>query len=260
MALFDADRPLRVVVLFSGGASGFAYLAGHDPHFGDLYEVVGGLTDAPEADGIARLRAEDVPVRVNDIDAYYGARGADRRDLGVRESFDAESRSMIEGFDPDLVLLSGYMWILTGPVIDAYPTVNVHPADLRIEADDGERRFVGFDPVFDAIEAGETETRSSVHFVTSDVDDGPLIAISRPFPVHEPLVEALDSFDDGEGLRAYADAHQAWMKWGGDGPAIAKALEVVARGRLSLEGAAVEIDGSRGVYDLGSDAVEPLSG
>lgn len=258
MALFDADRPLRVVVFFSGGASGFAYLADHDPRYGDLYEVVGGLTDDPEAAGIARLRSEDVPVRINDIDAFYDERGADRRDLGVRESFDAESREMIEGFDPDLVLLSGYMWILTTPVIDAYPTINVHPADLRIETNDGERRFVGFDPVFDAIEAGETETRSSVHFVTSDVDDGPLISISRPFPVHEPLIGALDSFDDGDGLRAYADAHQAWMKWEGDGPAIAKALELIARGRLSLDGPAVEIDGTLGVFDLGTDAVEPL--
>lgn len=249
MEAFDGGRPLRVVVFFSGGASGFRYLSEHDHNYGASYEVVGGFTTDPDCAGVEALEARDVPVEVNDVRAFYHERGADPTDLDVRAEFDAETADRIARFDPDLLLLSGYMWILTDPLLEAYPILNVHPADLTITDEAGERTYVGKNPVHDAIRDGRPETRSSVHFVTPGVDEGPVLVLSRPFPVHVDLVETLVEFDDGEALLNYAEAHQEWMKWEGDGPAIAKGLELIADGRVELTEGEALVDGEPGPYE-----------
>ena len=250
------ESPLRVVVLFSGGASGVRYLEEHDPAFGDAYEVVGGFSDDPGCVGVERLREAGVPVETNDLRAFYDERGADRDDLTVREAFDAETRDRIAGFDPDVVLLSGYMWILTEPIVGAFPVVNVHPADLALTDESGEPVYVGADPVFDAIAAGEDATRSSVHFVTTEVDAGPVLVRSRAFPVHRELVSDLTAHGADDGLRDYTDAHQEWMKWEGDGPAIAAALSLLSEGRVARDGDVLSIDGEPGPLDLARDREE----
>ena len=251
MALFEAERLLRVALFFSGGASGFSYLADHDPNFGEDYEVVVGLSSDPEASGLDAFRGAEIPVETNDIEAFYETREASLTDLEVRADYDAETAATLERYEPDLILLSGYMWILTEPVTETYPVINVHPADLAIEDDTGERRYIGADPVYDAIVEGETETRSTVHFVTPAVDAGSILVRSRPLPVHRDLVDDLDAFDAEGGIREYANAHQEWMKWEGDGPAIATALELIASGRVDYRDGTVRIDGTPGYTDLG---------
>jgi folate-dependent phosphoribosylglycinamide formyltransferase PurN len=235
---------LRVFVFFSGGASGFRYLADEDPLYGDSYKVVGGFTDSPDAPGVEALRERGVPVESTDLEAFYAERGAPTTDLDVREEFDERTRKLVEPYEPDVVILSGYMRILTEPVVSEFPVVNVHPADLRVE-EDGERVYTGFDPVRDAVLAGEGETRSSVHLVTEDVDDGPLLVVSTPFRVERRMVDTLREHSD-EDLDAYLEAHQEWMKWRGDGPALAKALELTAKGRVDLRTG--EVDGGDAPY------------
>ena len=237
------DENLRVFVFFSGGASGFRYLA-DDPNYGDAYEVVGAFTDSPDSPGVDAVRERGVPVESTDLEAFYDERDAPTTDLDVREEFDERTRELVEPYEPDVVVLSGYMRILTEPVVSAFPVVNVHPADLRIE-EDGERVYTGFDAVRDAVLAGEDETRSSVHLVTEDVDDGPLLVVSPPFRVERRMVETLRERDE-EALEAYVDAHQEWMKWKGDGPALAKALELAAEGRADLRTG--EVDGEDAPY------------
>jgi folate-dependent phosphoribosylglycinamide formyltransferase PurN len=234
--LVDPDGPLRVAVLFSGGASGLRYLGHHDDGYGEHYEVVAAFTDKPGAPGVRVARDLGVPVESNDIDAFYADRDAPIRDLDVRADFDERTRDLLTPYEPDVVMLSGYMKILTDAVVERWPVVNVHPADLRVEDDEGERRYTGFDPVHDAIRDGADETRSSVHLVTSAVDDGPLLVVSRAFPVQRELVDALEAFDADGALRSYVEAHQEWMKWRGDGPALAEALAQLADGAVALEG------------------------
>jgi folate-dependent phosphoribosylglycinamide formyltransferase PurN len=112
---------------------------------------------------------------------------------------------------------------------------------------------VGADPVYDAVTAGDDATRSSVHFVTPEVDAGPILVRSKPFPVHRELVDALQEHGAEGGIRDYVDAHQEWMKWEGDGPAFAKALELIADGRVERDGANVFVDGEPGPVDLGGE-------
>lgn len=240
---------LRVFVFFSGGASGLRYLAEDDPNYDEKYEVVGAFTDVSDAPGVEFVRRKGIPLETNDLEAFYAERDAPTTDLDVREEFDAETRETISSYEPDVILLSGYMRILTSPVVSEYPIVNVHPADLRIE-DDGERVYTGFDPVRDAVLAGETETRSSVHLVTEDVDDGPLLVVSPPFPVEREMVETLRERNE-DALDEYLDAHQEWMKWKGDGPALAKTLELAAEGRANLEEGTVDEDRGPFVMERG---------
>jgi folate-dependent phosphoribosylglycinamide formyltransferase PurN len=250
MAVFDADRPLRVVVFFSGGASGFRYLADNDPNYGDAYEVVGGFTDDPSCPGVEALEARDGSVEAHDIRAFYEERGADTGDMDVRAAFDAETAERIERFDADVALLSGYMWILTEPMVQEYPILNVHPADLTV-TEGGERVYVGHDPVFDAVSNGPADTRSTLHLVTLGVNEGPLVVLSRPFPVQQAQVATLQEHGAEEALRAYVDAHQEWMKWDGDGPALAKALQLVAEGKVQfVEDGGLLVDGDPGPYEL----------
>lgn len=244
----DTDR-LRVVVFFSGGASGLRYLVEKDSNYGEGYDVVGAFTDSPDAPGVEFVQDQGIELRVNDIEEFYAERDAPTTDLDVREEFDAVTADMIEGFDPDLILLSGYMRILTEPVVGKYDVINVHPADLTIE-EDGDRVYTGHDPVYDAVVAGETETRSSVHFVTTEVDEGPVLVLSKPFEVHRELVDSLLENGSEDEVEEYVSAHQEWMKWEGDGPAIAKAVELIADGRVELDGSEVYIDGDLGHYEL----------
>ncbi|MDY6764738.1 MAG: formyltransferase family protein [Halobacteria archaeon] len=248
MRVFDSDRKLRVVVFFSGGASGLRYLADNDPNYGEKYEVVGAFTDSPGCPGTEFARDRGIEVKANDLEEFYSKRGADTRDLDVREEYDKRTRDEIAEFEADLIMLSGYMRILTPPIVEEYPIINVHPADLTIEDQDGERVYTGFDPVHDAVTEGEAYTRSSVHFVTQEVDEGPLLVLSRPFEVHRPLVDDLMKNDAEEGVQEYVDAHQEWMKWEGDGPAFAKALELIADRRVGIKNSKVYIDGEEGHY------------
>lgn len=250
MTLFEADRPLRVAALFSGGASGVRYLADRDPNFGDAYEVVGAVSSTPDASGVDALRDRGIDVEVRDVAAFYEERDAETSDMEVREAFDRGTKALLDQWDPDVVVLSGYMWILTDPVVANFPVLNVHPADLAVTDEDGDRRYVGADPVHDAVTSGAEETRSSVHFVTPDVDAGPILVRSKPFRVHRELVDALQDNDADEAVRDYVDAHQEWMKWEGDGPAYAKALALIAEGRVALDGATVSVDGESGYVDL----------
>jgi phosphoribosylglycinamide formyltransferase-1 len=141
------------------------------------------------------------------------------------------------------------MWILTDPMVEAYPLLNVHPADLTV-TEGGERVYVGHDPVYDAVTDGRAETRSTVHFVTPGVDEGPLVVRSRAFPVEQDQVATLRAHGAEDALRAYVDAHQEWMKWDGDGPALAEAVRLVAAGRVTLADGEALVDGEPGPVDL----------
>jgi len=250
MALFEGDRPLRVVAFFSGGASGVRYLMDHDAAWGEAYEVVGAFTDDPDAAGVAHLEDAGVDVLARDIRGFYEGRGADLGDMAVRESFDSITADRVADFDPDLVVLSGYMWILTDPVLERYPVINVHPADLLVE-DDGERVYTGADAVYEAVTDGREHTRSSVHLVTAAVDDGPVLVRSRPLAVATDLVADLQAAGADDAVRSYADAHQEWMKWAADGPALAAALELVADGRVAVADDGAVVDGQPAPHDLG---------
>ena len=98
------------------------------------------------------------------------------KDYASREQFDAALQAVIDGFAPDLVVLAGFMRILTPPFVDHYAgrMLNIHPSLLPL--------FPGMATHRQALDAGVTEHGATVHFVTAELDHGPAVA-SATVPV-----------------------------------------------------------------------------
>ena len=112
---------------------------------------------------------------------YAAARGiataiVPHRDFATREAFDAALAQAIDGFRPDLVALAGFMRILTQGFVLRYPSrlLNIHPSLLPA--------FPGLDTHARALAAGVKLHGCSVHFVTAQLDHGPIV-IQAAVPV-----------------------------------------------------------------------------
>ena len=125
------------------------------------------------------------------------------RDRGLREAYDRETAELLQSFGVDVVLLLGYLYIVTEPLLAAFPDriLNVH---------DGLPEFPGLHATRDAVAAGARETYSIVHIVTPELDAGPIVARSKPFPV-APFARQAALAGHGDIVRAYAYAQREWM-------------------------------------------------
>lgn len=148
-----------------------------------------------------------------------------------RRAFDAETASMLRAHDVDAVVLLGYLFVITEPLLAAYPDriLNVHDADLTLRNEDGSPRYPGLHATRDAIYAGERETRSSVHLVTPELDAGPVIARSEAFAV-APFIHEAVARGEHDIVRAYAYAQREWMMRSTWGALAAQALDVITAG------------------------------
>jgi phosphoribosylglycinamide formyltransferase 1 len=92
------------------------------------------------------------------------------KDFSSRETFDAALQAKIDEFEPDLVVLAGFMRILTAQFVEHYANriINIHPSLLP--------NFVGLATHQQAIDAGVKVHGATVHFVTPQLDHGPIIA------------------------------------------------------------------------------------
>ena len=92
------------------------------------------------------------------------------KEYASREEFDAALQAVVDGFAPDLVVLAGFMRILTPPFVEHYAgrMLNIHPSLLPL--------FPGMATHRQALEAGVTEHGATVHFVTAELDHGPAVA------------------------------------------------------------------------------------
>jgi phosphoribosylglycinamide formyltransferase-1 len=155
----------RIVVLASGGGTNLQAIL-DQLHGGDEgVEVVGVGTDKPGAMALERAQRARIET------AVFAA--ADYED---RKTRDQALGDWIEGRQPDLVVLAGYMQLLSPEFVERFRNrvINVHPALLPA--------FPGIDAVQQAIDHGSKITGVTVHFVDEGVDSGPII-LQRPVPV-----------------------------------------------------------------------------
>jgi phosphoribosylglycinamide formyltransferase-1 len=147
----------RIVVLASGSGTNLQAIL-DTLHGREGIEVVGVGSDKLDARALERARAAGVATGVFPRDEY-----ADR------EARDAAMGEWIESRGADLVVLAGYMQLLSGPFVARFRDriVNVHPALLPA--------FPGLDAIGQALDAGVEVTGVSVHFVDEGVDTGPVI-------------------------------------------------------------------------------------
>ncbi len=154
----------RLVVLASGSGTNLQAILDR-LHGRDGIEVVGVGSDKPGARALERAATAGVETATF-ATAEFADRGA--RDEAIGD--------WAEGLDADLVVLAGYMQLLSAPFIARFRNrvVNVHPALLPA--------FPGLDAIGQALEAGVETTGVTVHFVDEGVDTGPSI-MQRAIPV-----------------------------------------------------------------------------
>lgn len=148
----------KLVVLASGTGSNLQAILDR-LHMREGIEVVGVGSDKPGAPAIERARAARIPVGL-----------FSRENFADREARDAAMAEWIEERDADLIILAGYMQLLSAAFVERFRNriVNVHPALLPA--------FPGLDAIGQALAAGANVTGVSVHFVDEGVDTGPVIA------------------------------------------------------------------------------------
>jgi phosphoribosylglycinamide formyltransferase-1 len=204
-------RPLRVAVLTSGRPHGVRDLLARGRGRGLTWDVVAAGSSASEPSPEPWASC-GVPFFSEPILPFLARRGLTLRDPWAREVYDRGLLAHLAPYDVDLVVLAGYLYVLSPVFLGRYPgrVVNVHHADLlRLDAH-GRPLFPGLHAVRDAIRAGETSTRATAHVVTDVVDGGPVIARSTAYPV-SPLAGWALATGAHEALRAYTRAHEEWM-------------------------------------------------
>jgi len=161
-----AGRRLRLAVLISGRGSNMLAIARACAEGRVAADVVIVLSDVADAAGLeaARglgLRAEAVP--------YVPQ--TDRR--AAREAFESALASRLDAVKPDLVVLAGFMRVLSSDFVERFPgcILNIHPSLLPA--------YKGLHTHERVLAAGEREHGASVHFVTAALDDGPLLLQAR---------------------------------------------------------------------------------
>ena len=153
---------LPVVVLISGRGSNLKAILDAVAHDNLPISIRAVISNRPRAPGLQFARAADVPTFE-----------LDHRQFPTRESFDAALIEAIDRHAPRLVVLAGFMRILGRDFIARYRgrLINIHPSLLP--------QFPGLDTHARAIAAGVKEHGATVHFVTDEVDGGPIIAQVR---------------------------------------------------------------------------------
>ena len=255
--------PLRVAVLCSHRAPGLMHLLNVDPGRGRLFDVVCCVTSESTFSEEVRVERRGVPTRPHNIRAFYEARQAK---LGaapaVRAAFDAETVRLLKPFSPDLVLLAGYLYVLSPPMLAAFPRriLNLHFADLTLRTPDGEPGFPGIHAVRDALAAGCAETRATVHLVDAVVDGGAPLVRSWPFPV-SPMVDEAQAWVATDLLRAYTFAHEQWMMRACAGPMWSAALQLIAGRAIDLDRLAAPAARTAAPWELSrrGDLMPPLA-
>ena len=149
----------RIAILISGRGTNMARLieAAGDPSY--PAEVVGVISDEPEAPGLVFAG-----------DRGISAVAVPRSDYSSKEAHDGAIDAVLQELGADIVCLAGYMRILTARFVDSWEgrLINIHPALLP--------SFKGLDTHRRAIDAGVRIHGCTVHFVTAETDDGPVIA------------------------------------------------------------------------------------
>jgi folate-dependent phosphoribosylglycinamide formyltransferase PurN len=223
--------PRRIAVLCSGRAPGLLHLLQRSEAVRD-WRVVCCVTSEDAFEGEDEVVRRGVPIVRHPIRRFYAERGAEGRlvNRGVRHAYDTRTVELLRSHEPDLVILAGYLWLLTQPMLSAFENriVNVHHADLRLRTASGAVRYPGLRAVRDAILAGEPETRCTAHLVTATLDEGPILVRSAAFPV-PPIVAWARTHREPDVLGPVVWAHQEWMLRAAFGPLMERAIESIAQ-------------------------------
>ncbi len=219
------SKRLRLGVLASGGGTNLQAIIDRCRDGSLAAELAVVISNNPDAGALERARQAGVPVRC-----------INHRDFAGREAFDAALVAALREAGVELVVLAGFMRIITPVMLEAFPAriINIHPALLPA--------FPGLHVQQQALDYGARFSGCTVHFVDGGVDTGPII-IQAVVPVlPDDTAATLAS-------RILAQEHLIYPR----------AIELFAQNRVQVDGRTVTIDPPVAVADL-SLVNPPLDG
>lgn len=203
----SAPRKLRLGVLASGSGSNLQAIIDRCADQSIDAEIVLVLSNVPNAGALARAEQAGIATAL-----------IDHRTFVERADFDQAVVAALQAAAVDLVVLAGFMRLISAPFIAAFPEriINIHPALLPA--------FPGLHVQKKALEAGARFSGCTVHFVDGGVDTGPILI--------QAVVPILDDDDEASlSARILVQEHRIYPR----------AIQLLAEGRVRIEGRRVRI-------------------
>lgn len=191
----------RIGVLISGNGSNLQAIIDHQLLHPDLYEIVLVISNKSDAYGLQRAAQANIPTQVIDHTQYTS-----------REAFDAQLQQSLDTALIDFIVLAGFMRILSRGFTEHFlgRMINIHPSLLP--------KYTGLNTHQRALDAGDSEHGLSVHFVTPELDGGPVILQAKV------SIEKQDTASDLQ-QKVHLQEHLAYPK----------VIEWLASGRLAFK-------------------------
>ncbi|PKQ75492.1 phosphoribosylglycinamide formyltransferase [Aeromonas sobria] len=201
---------MRIIVLISGNGSNLQAILDHCASGKIAGEVVGVISNKADAYGLVRAKDAGVATAI-----------LTQQQFASREEYDTSLLALMADYQPDLVVLAGFMRILSAQLVHHFAgrMLNIHPSLLP--------KYQGLHTHQRAIDAGDSEHGTSVHFVTEELDGGPVILQARV-----PIFEGDEA--DEVAARVQAQEHSIYplvVRW-------------FCEGRLQMMDGAVQLDGA----------------
>lgn len=172
--MLEQSAAPRIVVLISGSGSNLQALI-DNCQSGDISgEIAAVIANRPNCKGLDRAKKASIP-----------AIAIDHTQFDSREAFDKQLADRIDSYQPDLVVLAGFMRILTTEFVEHYAgrLLNIHPSLLP--------KYTGLNTHQRALDAGDSHAGVTVHFVTPELDGGPSVIRARVCIKADDTAEAL---------------------------------------------------------------------
>ena len=202
-------RPCSIVVLISGNGSNLQAIIDAITEQDLPAQIVAVISNKAGAFGLQRAEQANIPTEV------IPAKGMSR------EEYDNTLMACIDRYQPELIVLAGFMRILSDKFVQHYlgRMINIHPSLLPA--------YKGLDTHRRVLAAGEKEHGATVHYVTPELDSGPIIVQAR-------IAVAKNETEANLVQRIHQLEHQIYPH----------AIHLIATGRVKLEHQTVMLDGS----------------
>ncbi|VAW45774.1 Phosphoribosylglycinamide formyltransferase [hydrothermal vent metagenome] len=151
-------QPIRIAVLISGSGSNLQAIIDHQKRHSHEYKIALVISNKANAYGLTRAKNANISTQVIEHSQFKS-----------RETFDKALQKTIDDTQIDLIVLAGFMRILTPAFTQHFlgKMINIHPSLLP--------KYTGLNTHQRALDAGDTEHGLSIHFVTPELDSGPVI-------------------------------------------------------------------------------------
>ncbi len=167
-------QPIKIAVLISGSGSNLQAIIDHQKQHTETYQISLVISNKAHVYGLTRAKDASIPTELIDHTLF-----------ATRESFDQALQKKLDNAQVDLIVLAGFMRILTPQFTQHFlgKMINIHPSLLP--------KYTGLNTHQRALNAGDTEHGLSIHFVTPELDSGPIILQAKIPITSQDTVETL---------------------------------------------------------------------